>query len=161
VIEGSPVWARSPDQASYTDAPPTSNGDYAAVVGEIVRRYKSTIQFVQIWDLPNQPDHWGGKRASPADYLGLFAEAFNGSRTANSETKVVLDELDPAYDGGVLGADLSFLRGLYAAGGSPFFDIVAARVDGGSASPYDRRVDASREDFSRAILFRELLSDEN
>jgi hypothetical protein len=161
VIEGTPAWARPPDKLGYTDAPPTSSGDYAAVVGEIVRRYKNSIQFVQIWDFPNQPDHWGGARATPADYLRLLAEAFNASRTANSETKVVLAELDPAYDGGTLGADLSFLHGLYAAGGSPFFDIVAARVDGGSASPFDRRVDASRENFSRAVLFRELLSEMN
>ena len=159
VVEHSPGWARDPAQLDFADAPPVTNGDYASVIGEIVRRYKSTIQFVQIWDLPNQPEHWGGKTATPFDYLGLLSEAFNASRTANSETKVVLAELDPNYTEGYAGADLEFLRGLYGAGGAPFFDIVAAQIDGGTASPYDRRTDANRINFSRAILFRELLRD--
>lgn len=160
VVEGTPQWARNPAQATVIDGPPVKTSDYAAVVGQIVGRYKNTIQFVQIWDLPNRADHWGGQRATPRDYLALLAEAFNAARTANSETKVVLAEFDPSPDGGGTGADIEFLRGIYAAKGAPFFDIVAARIEGGTASPYDRQVDAGVENFSRAVLFRELLEQE-
>jgi hypothetical protein len=42
-------------------------------------------------------------------------------------------------------------------GRSVFFDVVAARVDGGSASPLNRNVSGSQPGLSRAILFRELM----
>ena len=53
--------------------------------------------------------------------------------------------------------DLDFLREVYDDGGAAFFDIVAARLDGGARTPYDRRTDANEPSLSRAILMRSLL----
>lgn len=159
VLDGSPAWSRDPDKVSYLDAPPRDVNDYAAFVSEFVKHYSGSIQFVQIWDLPNRAEHWGGVPATPAAYVKLLTSAFNASRASNSETKVVLSELDPYGSSSTAGDDLHFLNGAYQAGAQRFFDILAARVDGGSASPYDRKVSAGLVDFSRAILFRELLID--
>lgn len=160
VLDGSPGWSREPASVAYLDAPPQNPADYAAFVAEFVKHYTGTIQYIQIWDLPNRAEHWGGVPATPSDYVKLLTPAFNASRSANSETKVVLAELDPYGAGSSLGDDLRFLRGAYDAGAKSFFDILSARVDGGSATPYDRKVSVNRLDLSRAILFRELLIDQ-
>ena len=52
--------------------------------------------------------------------------------------------------------DLEFLKLIYNAGGSAFFDIVAARVDGGARTPYDRSVRPDEAALSRVILIREV-----
>lgn len=156
VLHRSPAWARAPDQVGYADAPPVSLTDYQSFVEATVGRYGERVRFYQIWDLPNRADRWGGTPADAASYSRLLASGFNGVRGIDSEAKVVLAEFDPFYPGGPAGADLTFLRAVYAQGGSAIFDILAVRLDGGSASPYDRQVRADRLNFSRAILFREI-----
>ncbi|MGH2559818.1 MAG: hypothetical protein ACRDJH_12195 [Thermomicrobiales bacterium] len=160
VLHGSPDWARAENAIGLPDAPPLDPSTYATFVSEVVTRYSRDAEFVQLWDLPNRPERWGGNQARPGDYLGLLAEGFNAARTANPETKVIVAELDAAPDGQTYGADLRFLREMYELeGANGFFDIVAIRLDGGTASPYDRTVGRSDDSFSRAILLRRLLLD--
>jgi len=159
VLDGSPAWSRDPAQTSYLDAPPVDPADFSSFVGEFVGHYASSIQFVQIWDLPNRADHWGGVPAAAASYVKLLTPAFNASRAANSETKVALSELDLYGAGTSAGDDLQFLKQAYDAGAKNVFDILSARIDGGGSSPYDRKVSGGRVNLSRAILFREVLID--
>jgi hypothetical protein len=161
VLHRSPTWARAPENGAFFDAAPQFIGDYADFVGEVATHFGQRVTYFQIWDLPNRPENWGGMDARASDYVLLLADAFNAIRTANFEAKVILAEFDPVYPGGGIGADLAFLRKVYKGGGAPFFDVVAARIDGGSASPYDRQVEPGRQDFSRAVLFRELMTAEN
>ncbi|MEA2527228.1 MAG: polysaccharide biosynthesis protein PslG [Thermomicrobiales bacterium] len=156
VLADSPDWARSLGAVGTLDAPPANVADYAAFVQQVVGRYKRKVQFVQLWDLPNRADHWGGTAATPVQYADLLANGFNAARTGEAETKVVLAEFDPSGDGR-FGADIRFLRAIYDLGRSAFFDVVAARIDGGTSSPYDRTVDPQRANLSRAVLFRELM----
>jgi hypothetical protein len=159
VLNRSPAWARSPEQAAFPDAPPQFLIDYSNFAGQVARHYQDQVQFFQLWDRPNGVDQWGGSAARASDYVKMLAEAFNAIRSANSEAKVILAELDPAYSDGSIGADLAFLRGIYNSGGAPFFDIVAVQIDGATSSPYDRQVGPRRQSLSRAILFRELMID--
>lgn len=161
VLNRSPAWARAPENGAFLDAPPLFVGDYKDFVSKVATRFRQQVLYFQVWDLPNRPDNWGGTVARASDYVFLLAESFNALRTVDSDAKVVLAELDPQFPGGGTGADIAFLRAIYDAQGAPFFDIVAARIDGGSASPYDRQVGQDRQDFSRAILFRELLIERN
>jgi len=157
VLDRSPNWARAPDQVSVPDAPPLYSNDYALYAGEVVRHYEGQIQYFQIWDSPNSAEHWGGTEARASDYVRMLAEAFNATKAASSEAKVILAELTPEYANGDTGSDVRFLRAIYDAGGSAFFDIIATQIDGGVSSPYDRQVGNDRESLSRAILFRELM----
>lgn len=160
VLHRSPDWARDPSQVGTVDAPPILPLDYASFVGQVVARYQGSVQYVQLWDRPNRGDQWGGVSATPAAYVRLLSEAFNASRTADSETKVVLAEFQPFFSDGTLGADVFYLKSIFRMGGGPFFDIATAQIDGGTSSPYDRRVAAGRLNMSRAILFREVLIDQ-
>lgn len=156
VLARSPEWARAPAGIGAVDAPPADIATYVAFVQQVVARYSDRVQYVQLWDLPNRADHWGGTAATPVQYADLLANGFNASRAGDAETKVVLAELDPSGDG-MFGADLRFLRAIYDLGRAAFFDVVAARIDGGTVSPYDRAVHPGQKNLSRAILFRELM----
>ncbi|MFL5760583.1 MAG: beta-galactosidase [Thermomicrobiales bacterium] len=160
VLNGSPNWSRTPQTVDMPDAPPVDIDNYASFVNQFVLRYGNRIEFVQLWDLPNRADHWGGEAATPDSYKPLLANGFNAARGANSETKVVLAELDPFGDGKIPGSDFTFLRGLYANASKDFFNIVAIRLDGGAYSPYDRSSRIDKLNLSRAIQFRQLMIDE-
>lgn len=157
VVESAPVWAAQPGSAMGTSAPPANAADFASFLTEFVRRYGSYIGYVQIWDRPNDPSHWGGAAATPDQYVGMLAPAFNAVRTANGATQVILAEFADRDAAGTLGDDLRFLEGVYSVGGAPYFDAVAAAIDGGVASPYDRRVASRTPSLSRTELFREML----
>jgi hypothetical protein len=160
VLNGSPDWARSPDAQGMPDAPPVDISHYTNFVGQFVLRYADRIEFVQLWDLPNRPDRWGGEAATPDSFKPLLANAFNAARGANSETKVILPELDTYGEGSTAGADIDFLRGLYRNASKDFFNVVAIQLNGGSYSPYDRSSDPAKLNLSRAIQFRQLMIDE-
>jgi len=157
VIMSTPDWARAPEHAGFVDAPPASPDRYAAFVTTLVERYSQYVRFYQIGDQPNNPERWGGAPATAAKYLAILAPAFNAARTANQESRVILAEFSATGVGSAPGDDLRFLRAVYGAGGRPYFDVIAASVNGGAASPFDRRISASTLSLSRAILFRDTI----
>ncbi|MEZ4618181.1 MAG: hypothetical protein R2867_22070 [Caldilineaceae bacterium] len=67
VLDGSPAWARAPQ-----DQPPTANpwrrppisvtSRFAAV---LATRYRDELTFYQIWDEPNIAPHWGNRLIEP------------------------------------------------------------------------------------------------
>lgn len=158
VLRGTPVWALPEQAATAVDAPPSDPAQYAAFAAAFVERYGDRIDFVQVWDLPNRPERWGGVPATSAAYVALLTSASVAVEAVDPDVRIVLAEFDPRPGGEELG-DLEFLRDIYAADAAPFFDIVAATVDGGGRSPYDRRVDPNRANLSRAILVRELMEE--
>ena len=159
VVHRSPGWARSPEQVAAFDAPPVDPADFERFVAALVGRYGDRVPFVQLWDLPNRADRWGGARVDPGAYTRLLGHGFNAVRAANPAATVILAELDPRPEPGEPGGDLAFLREIYRVGGMPFFHVVAARVDGGDRSPFDRRVDADAAGLSRATLYREVMAE--
>ncbi len=160
VVEGAPVWAAQAGSLDGTIAPPANAADFAAFLTQFVGRYGAYIDYVQVWDRPNDPAHWGGTAVTADQYVGLLAPAFNAIRTANGQAQVILAELSERGASGAIGDDLQFFRSIYDVGGSPYFDAAAASVDGGTSSPYDRRVAGDTPSLSRAELFRETMIEE-
>jgi hypothetical protein len=158
VLHRAPDWARA-DAGGAGDGPPSDSTAYAGFVGAVVGRYGDRLPFVQLWDLPNLPDRWGGRPADPVGYTELLSRGFNAANTADRDVTVVLAELDVPTGSAASGArdDLGYLEELYRAGAGPFFDVAAVRLDGGRRSPFDRRVRPELENMSRAILYRDLL----
>ena len=158
VLHRSPTWARSEGGRNAIDAPPSNSDAFAAFVAAVVGRYADRLPYVQLWDAPNRTEQWGGVTPNPVDYAGLLARGSNAVRATRLDTKILLAELDPRdAEGRTSDADLTYLRGVLGANGGPFFDIVAARLDGGTRSPYDRSIDAERLNLSRGVLIRDLL----
>ncbi len=155
VVHRVPRWARADPAASVLDAPPADVEAYAAFVAQFADRYAGRFSFVQLWDLPNRPERWGGEAATPEQFLGLFWPASNEVRRVAPEMAVLLPELDPRPPRGL--DDVAFLQQMYRLGADPFFDIVAARVDGGARSPLDRRIHSGGTGLSRVILIREVM----
>ena len=156
VLHRSPAWIRSPSGANAFDAPPADLAAYERFVAAVASRYGEGVPFIQLWDLPNRPSNWGDGTADPTAYVSLLAVGSNAARGANPNVVVLLAELDPAPDDAGV-SDLDFLRSVYNAGGAAFFDVVAARVDGGSRTPYDRSTTPSQPSLSRAILIRDVM----
>ncbi len=156
VVEGAPDWALNRDQRQ-DDCPSSQCRRFASFLTEFVRRMVRTLPMCRFWDRPNDPAQLVGAGATPDQYVGLLAPAFNAVRTANGMTQVILSEFADRDASGTLGSDIRFLEGIYSVGGAPYFDAVAAAIDGGVASPYDRRVASRTPSLSRAVLFRELL----
>ena len=157
VLHRAPSWIRSPAAAAAFDAPPADLTAYERFVSALASRYGDDVPFLQLWDLPNRPSNWGNASADAMAYVSLLAVGSNAARGANPNAIVLLAELDPfPANGGI--NDLQFLRLVYNAGGSAFFDIVAARVDGGARTPYDRFVRPDEAALSRAILIREAMA---
>jgi hypothetical protein len=157
VLHRAPPWARPAGAGAAFDAAPVDPEAYARFVQELAARYGDRAPIVQVWDRPNREDRWG-TAPDPVAYAGLLAVAANAARAANPNVTVVLAEFDPSPRPEASAADLVFLKRVYAAGAAPFFDVVAARVDGGDRSPYDRRVSASAPGLSRVVLFREAMA---
>jgi hypothetical protein len=157
VLAGSPDWALSDAERAYIDAPPQDRNAFGAFVANFSAHYGGRIRFFQLWDRPNSIERWGGAPATAADYLTLIGPAFNAVRTNAPDAQVVLAELDPYGRSRQPGNDISFLRDVYDLGGAAFFDIVAIELDGSSASPHARTVDAGSLGFARAILAREIM----
>ena len=158
VLHRSPAWARTPEQVEFVDAPPSDPEMFARFANAVAARYGSRVQYYQVWDQPNRADHWGGVAATPGEYVtDLLSLGFNAIRAANPTATIMLAESNRAPAGGAAGDDLRWLRGLYEAGGQPFFHVVAADLRGGVKTPYDRGVAPDLLNFSRATLFRELM----
>ncbi len=157
-IVDTPDWAQGPATATALDTPPSDPTDMNGFVDVLMRQFEGRIPFLQIWDVPNDPAHWGGQSPDPVAYATLLGESANAARQADPGVEIVLAELRPTPTNGP--SDLSFLRALYRASAEPFFDIVAIVADGGDRSPYDRQVDPDRTNVSRVILAREIMLEE-
>ncbi|MDQ4045024.1 MAG: beta-galactosidase [Chloroflexota bacterium] len=157
VVQDAPEWSRDADTLDAVDAPPIDPSALGSFMQEFTARYGDAVPFVQVWEEPNNPAHWGGMGATPATFLPYLAAAHNGARAGNPEVQIVTPELSWRTDPLTERADLDFLEGLYGLGAEPFFDIVGIELDGGLTSPDDRRISARRHNFSRAVLVRELM----
>jgi len=155
VVKDAPAWARG--SSGGQDGPPADPATYQAFMQELTARYGERIPFVQVWDRPNLASQWGGTPADADAFIPLLAAGFNGARAGNAEVKIVTPELAVTSDVASGPSDLAFLTSLFDLDAAPFFDIVGLRLDGGTLSPDDRRVAEGRLNFSRAILYRDIV----
>ncbi len=156
VLDTAPPWA----QASPADghAPPRETADFGRFARAFAQRYGSRLDYYQIWDEPNLSAHWGGGYVDPAAYVALLREGFIQIKTADPTATVLSAGLAPTTENGPLNLnEMAFLRGMYAAGGGPFFDIAGLEPYGFWSGPDDRRVDPAVLNFSRAIMLREVM----
>jgi hypothetical protein len=153
-----PEWAQGDNTEAAIDTPPADPTDMYGFVQVLMTRYSGRLPFLQIWDAPNDPAHWGGQTPDPVGYATMLGESANAARLASPGVRIVLAEFAVAPTNGP--DDLSYLRAIYRSRAADFFDVVSVVTDGGNRSPFDRQVDASRVNISRAILTREVMIEE-
>lgn len=159
-LDKPPRWAREgqPYLDECPDGPPTRYEDYARFVATVVARYRGQIRYIQIWNEPNLRNEWGCQPIDPTAFTHLLALAYQAAKEVDPNIVVLMPGLAPTDQTGPENlSELLFLEGMYRAGAAPYFDIASAMVYGYGYSPYDRRVDFARNNFSRVIQLREIM----
>ena len=89
--------------------------EWGAFVEAFVAHFGKRLPEIEIWNEQNLFAFWGGE-PDAARYVEVLRAAFEASRRANPEVRVLL--------GGVNGVPLPYLRRVYENGGAPFFDAL-------------------------------------
>jgi polysaccharide biosynthesis protein PslG len=120
-----PGWARpagTPDKN-----PPIDPDDFARFVSAAAQRYASMgVTTWEIWNEPNVSTFWY-PRPNPQEYTALLVRASAAIKSVEPHATVLSGGLSPAADssnGSQISA-VTFLSGVYAAGGGRAFDAVA------------------------------------
>lgn len=159
-LDGSPAWARAPQDQANPLAPPQDFADFGRFVAAFAQRYRDQVDHYQIWDEPNVAPHWGANLIEPVAYAQLLAQSIPGLRRADPQAVVILAALAPTQDRGHTGVDeVHFLRRLLAAGADAHFDVVAIQPYGFASPPQDGRSRVEVLNFQRARFIRRVLVD--
>lgn len=161
-LDKPPRWAREgqPDIDQFPAGPPNDYQDYAEFVSTVIRRYQGQIEYVQLWNEPNLGFEWGGYEVDPADFTELLEVGYEAVKGVDPDVKVLMPGLAPNDQTGPDNmSDLLFLEEMYEAGAADYFDIASVMVYGYGYSPWDRRVDFERNNFSRPIQTREIMEE--
>jgi polysaccharide biosynthesis protein PslG len=124
VLDYTPAWARPPGTSNKT--PPTDPEAFANFARAAARRYaRKGVHEWEIWNEPNSDVFWK-PLPDPAAYTALLRAAHDAIKATDSDATVITGGLSPAADraDGTTIAPVSFLRGVYAAGGRGSFDAV-------------------------------------
>ena len=160
-LDRAPAWATpgfDPMANPSIQAPPVDNADFAAFAGRFATRYGGRIRFYQVWNEPNLLGEWGGYPPDPSQYLEMLRSVGHAIRTADPDAKIVLAGLAPTIETGPDNlSDLLFLRRLYELGAKGDFDVGSTMSYGLFTGPNDVRVDYERTNFSRVVLWREIM----
>jgi polysaccharide biosynthesis protein PslG len=125
LIAYTPPWARPAGSPAQT--PPTNPADYARFARAAAQRYAPRgLHDWEIWNEPNLAFFWQ-PRPDPAAYTRLLIAAYDAIKSVDPGATVMTGGLSPAPDAadGSAVAPVTFLRGIYAAGGGGHFDAVA------------------------------------
>lgn len=161
VLDTAPSWARHEQKSENPYTPPRETADYGRFVRAFAGRYGQQIDYYQVWDEPNVSAHWGDGYVDAAAYTALLREGYAQIKAADPIAYVLTAGLAPTTEEGPLNLnEVAFLRGLYAAGGRDYFDILAAKPYGFWSGPDDRRQDVTVLNFSRLALLRQVMVDE-
>ena len=135
IADGTPYWASADPNKRIVDGKrvynayyrPADNQDYAEFVSFVVARYAPKgVHLYEIWNEPNHSYYWPSG-PNPAQYVDLLRAAYPAVKQADPLARVIL--------GGLAGNAATYLAGVYAAGGGPYFDIAAVHPYTGAVDP--------------------------
>jgi LysM repeat protein len=136
-VDRQPQWAGG----GYPhNGPPDDYQDYADFLYAMASRYKGRIRAYQVWNEPNLNiagrSEWGGRPPNPAEYTALLKVAHQAIKQADPNAMVISAGLSPTsrWDDQAM-PDVEFLKGMYAAGAKPYFDVFGAHGAGYKVPP--------------------------
>ncbi len=149
-IDMAPPWSY-PDpeneaHTAYTELPavPPLLGDFCETVAT---RYRGRVRGYQVWNEPNLAREWLGRIPDPAGYVELLRACYVGIKKGDPDALVITAGLAPTGSGPPEAIpDVDYLRGMYDAGASPYYDLLGLHAPGYKAPPeIDPRVVADPE----------------
>lgn len=157
-LDHPPNWTRADAAARGNFAPPDNYDDYGNFVNAVVSRYRGKIQYYQLWNEPNIYPEWGEQPVNANDYTRLLKIGYTRAKQADPNAVIISAGLAQTLETGPRNvSDLLFLQQMYDAGAQNYFDILAVMNYGLFTGPGDHRADASRTNFSRPVLLREIM----
>lgn len=155
-LDTSPAWAR-PDNP-HAATPPSDPADYADFVAEVVSRYRGRVRYYQIWNEPNLSVEWGNQPVDPEGFARLLRLAYQRAKAVDPSAVILAPALAPTTsESDEALNELTFLQRLYDLGAGRSFDIASTQAYGLRAGPDDRRTGPDDVNFSRPLLFREVM----
>ena len=136
-VDRQPQWAGG---GYPQNGPPNNYQDYADFLYAMASRYKGRIRAYQVWNEPNLNiagrSEWGGRPPNPAEYTALLRVAYQAIKRADPNAMVISAGLSPTsrWDDQAM-PDEEFLKGMYAAGAKPYFDVFGAHGAGYKVPP--------------------------
>lgn len=137
-LDSQPFWTQADNgERPLMNAPPADLslfGDYCEAIAE---RYEGRIAAYQVWNEPNLAREWGEQPPDPQGYVALLAECYQGIKTSDPNAIVISAGLAPTGTGApVAMPDEQFLRAMYEAGASDYFDMLGVHAAGFKAEPH-------------------------
>lgn len=155
-LDTAPAWARPNTDHAFT--PPDRLAEYGDFVAEVVRRYRGRLRYYQIWNEPNLSFEWGNRPVDPVAFTELLRVAQARAKAVDPTVVILGPALAPTTSEGPDALnELIFLQRMYDAGAAPYFDVASVQAYGLRAGPDDRRLGAGDVNFSRPLLFREVM----
>lgn len=160
-LERPPPWAYAdgrPPADGRHQGPPARLEDFGDFAYAVAQRYRGSVRIFQIWNEPNLHGEWWPGNPDPAAYVAMLGVASQRIREANPEAIIVAAVLAPTLETGPRNlSELLFLEAMYEHGGAGYFDVASTASYGLWHAPDDRYAAPHRTNFSRAILFREVM----
>ncbi|HID64158.1 MAG TPA: hypothetical protein EYP49_15675 [Anaerolineae bacterium] len=141
IIRGTPSWAQKIPGYSCGPIKQDRLDEFATFVSAVVQRYKDPPYNVKFWELWNEPDNlpWGspdsgygcwGDTTDSAGYGGgyyaqMLKQAYPAVKAADPEAQVLIGGLLYAWYDPYGRPMINFLKGVLAAGGGDYFDILS------------------------------------
>jgi hypothetical protein len=133
-IGDQPQWVRP--EIWPTVGPPTKLADFGDFVTAMATRYKGRIQAYQIWNEPNLAREWGNQPPNPVQFVEMLKVAHAAVKKADPDALVITGGLSPTTaTGSIAMPDVDFVKGIYAAGGKDYFDMLGVHAAGYKAPP--------------------------
>lgn len=155
-LDTSPSWARPGNQHAFT--PPDRLEDFGDFVATVVARYRGRVRHYQIWNEPNLSFEWGNRPVDARAATELLRVAYTRAKAVDPSVVILAPALAPTLgDGSSAANELAFLQAMYDAGAAPFFDVGSVQAYGLRGGPDDRRLGYADVNFSRPILYREVM----
>ncbi len=147
VLDGSPAWARAPQDRDNPYAPPQDVREFGLFAETLARHVASrrkpdTVETspwhvaYQIWHEPNIGPHWGARYADPQGYMNLLREAYHSIHRVQPGAFILMAALAPTTtDDGFNVPDPVYLDRLLSLGAGAFFDAAAGQAYGFDQPP--------------------------
>ncbi len=136
-VDHPPVWASLTPEPN---SPPRDPSLYADFLRKLSSRYKGRVKAYIIWNEPNLAREWGGLEPDPEGYALLLKVANQAIKESDPKALIISAGLASTNEVSRKAMDdRLYLRRLYEAGASKYFDILGAHPYGFAYPPDDPR----------------------